>query len=243
MSSVVPSTDLGKLEFYEAHLAAWGTAPANIGLTAGQVTSLNTLTTAARTAFNGALTAREAAKAATGNMHNKINSMHALGSDLIKIIKAYAATQNDPNVFVLAQIPEPAPRTPAPPPEAPTDLSASMNADGSIRLSWKGTLAYRQFFSVWRQTPSEDAPQQIAAIAAKEFVDLTVPRGLAQTIYSVRAHRDAAVSEPCPNLIVYFGVLPSEEGQTAASVNGQVIGYFTQVPANAQGTMTTKQAA
>jgi len=39
--------------------------------------------------------------------------------------------------------------------------------------------------------------------------------------YTVRAHRDSAVSDPCPVLTVYFGVVP--EG-TIVSANGQVIG-------------------
>lgn len=219
--AILPDSQLGKLAFFEAHVPVWAAAPTTIGLTAGQVTSLNTATTAARSAFDASIAAREAAKAATANQHNKIDAMTAIGTDLLKIIKAYAAVQNDPNVYVLAQIPAPSAPTPAPPPEAPTDLTASMTPDGAIRLKWKGTLAYRQFFSLWRQTPSDAFPEQIASVAAKEYIDVTVPRGLTQVTYTARAHRDSAVSDPCPVLIVYFGVVP--EG-TQISANGQVIG-------------------
>ncbi len=219
--AILPKSELGQLEFFEGHLPAWGTAPASIGLTAGQVTGLATATTAARTAFNAAIVAHEAAKAATANQHNKIAAMTAIGTDLLKIIKAYAAVQNDPNVYVLAQIPAPAEPTPAPPPSAPTDLFAVMNADGSIQLKWKGSLAQRQFYSVWRQTEPGGVFEQICAVAAKSFLDVTCPRGLMQVAYEVRAHRDTFVSIPCPSLTIYFGAIP--EG-TQATANGQVIG-------------------
>jgi hypothetical protein len=222
---VVPPTRIEKIEFYEAHNPVWAANAAAIGLTAAQVTALTTLTTAARAAFNAQRAAQDAAKAATENFHNKVREMQSQGSDLIKTIKAYADTKNDPNVYVLANIPAPAAPTPAGPPVAPTDLAAVMNSDGTIRLTWKGSLAQRQFFSVWRQLPSQNMPLQIGAVAAKEFTDVTVPRGLNQVVYNVRAHRDAQVSTPTQNLIVYFGAIPGGGG-FGAMVDGQVIGVL-----------------
>lgn len=222
---VVPPTRIEKVEFYEAHNSIWAAQAANIGLTVPQVTALTTLTTAARAAFNQQQTAQAAAKSATENFHNKVRDMQAQGSDLIKTIKAYAETKNDPNVYVLANIPAPASPTPAGPPVAPTDLAAVMNSDGTIRLTWRGTLAQRQFFSVWRQLPSQNLPLQIGAVAAKDFTDVTVPRGLNQVVYNVRAHRDAQVSTPTQNLVVYFGAIPGGGG-FGAMVDGQVIGVI-----------------
>lgn len=221
---ILPRTDLGKLEFFEAHLPVWGTAPATIGLTAGQVTSLSTATTAARTAFNAAIASHEASKASTVNQHNKIDAMNAIGTDLLKIIKAYAAVQNDPNVYVLAQIPPPGEPTPAPPPSAPTDLAAVMNTNGSIELRWKGSLAQRQFYSVWRQNEVGGVYDQIGSVASKVFLDATCPRGVSQVSYEVRGHRDSQVSVPCTALVIYFGAVAGGGEGTQAMVNGQVIG-------------------
>lgn len=222
---IVPDTRLGKLEFYEAHLSAWTLNAAGIGLQSSQLTALSGLVSAARAQFNAQQAAHAAAKSATESFYFKVSDMHQLGSDLIKSIKAYAATKNDPNVFVLAQIPAPAEPTPAGPPVTPTNLTAVMNSDGTILLQWKGSLAQRQFFSVWRQLPTQAVPVQIAAVAAKAFTDLTVPRGLSQVVYSVRAHRDTAVSTPTDNLVVFFGAVPGGSG-FGAMVNGRVIGLL-----------------
>ena len=223
---VVPQTRLGKLEFYEAHLAAWSANAVGIGLTATEVTDLTALVTAARAQFNAQQTAKDAAKAATLGFHDKADAMQSLGSELIRTIKLYAQTKNDPGVLVVAQLPKPLPPTPAGPPVAPTDLTASMNSDGSIRLAWKGSVAQRQFFSVWRQLPSQSMPLQIGSVAAKEFTDLTVPRGLTQVVYCVRAHRDAQVSVPSPNVVVYFGAIPGAAGGSGAMVNGEGVGII-----------------
>ncbi len=152
-------------------------------------------------------------------------------------------TTNNPNVYVLANIPAPAAPTPAGPPVAPKDLSAVMNSDGTMRLTWKGTIAQlggRQFFSIWRQLPSQTMPLQIGA--AKEFTDVTVPRGLQQVVYNIRAHRDSAVSVPTDNLVVYFGAIPGGglNGEVAAMVDGQVIGVID--PAAVQGRSVRKAA-
>ncbi len=221
---VVPSTRIEKVEFYEAHNPTWATNAANIGVTPAQVASLANLTKSAREAFNAQKTAQDAAKAATQRFYNTVRDMQSLGADLIKNIKAYADTTNNPNVYVLANIPEPAAPTPAGPPVAPTDLSAVMNSDGTMRLTWKGSIAQRQFFSIWRQLPSQSMPLQIGAVAAKDFTDVTVPRGLTQVVYSVRAHRDSAVSTPTDNLVVYFGAIPGGGGAFGAMVDGHVIG-------------------
>lgn len=221
---VVPSTRTEKVEFYEAHNPTWAASAANIGVTPAQVASLTNLTKAARDAFNAQRTAQDAAKAATQRFYNTVRDMQNLGGDLIKSIKAFAETTNNPNVYVLANIPEPAAPTPAGPPVAPTNLSAVMNSDGTMRLTWKGSIAQRQFFSIWRQLPSQSMPLQIGAVAAKDFTDVTVPRGLTQVVYNVRAHRDSAVSTPTDNLIVYFGAIPGGGGAFGAMVDGQVIG-------------------
>lgn len=237
---VLPESRVEKIEFFEQHNPIWTTNAANIGLTAAEVTALQALTTAARSAFNAQQTAKNAAKAATQNFYNAVSAMQSNGSGLIAKIKTYAETKNDPNAYVLAQIPAPAAPTPAGPPETPTDLTAQMNSDGTMNIAWKGSLAQRQFYSVWRQLPSQSFPQQIGAVAAKDFMDVTVPRGLDSVIYTVRAHRDALSSLPTEALTVYFGAVPGGGG-FAARVNGEIIGVMS--PEEFEKQNTTERAA
>jgi hypothetical protein len=222
--AVLPKSRLDRVEFFEARLAQWAGSAAAIGILPAQAAQIATMTNAARAAFNAQQTQLAAAKAATASFYVKTDDMAELGSDLIKTIKAYAETTNNPNVYALASIPAPAAPTPAGAPTAPTALDATMNADGTITLKWKGVLAARQFFSIWRQLPGQNAPTQIGSIAAKSFIDTSVPRGLTQVVYSVRAHRDTLVSEPSDNIVVYFGAIGSGTGGNGESAVAGSIG-------------------
>jgi hypothetical protein len=204
---VLPPGDLQRVEFMEGHLALWTTNAVAIGLTAAQVTAMSTATTAARAGFNGSTTAHAAAKAATANFHNLTRSLSDLASDAIKAIKLKAAQNNDPNVYVLANIPAPLPPSPPPPPEPPTDLIADPNADGTVTLKWKGSIANSTFFSVWRKVGSSPTWTNIGSTAIKTFQDSTVPSTPipASITYSVRSQRNNEVSAPSVQAEVVYG--------------------------------------
>jgi hypothetical protein len=207
MASVLPSSDLGKVEFFEQHTAAWATNALAIGLAAPQVTTLTAATAAARAAYNAQQVAREAAKAATANFHNLVRTMADLGGDAIKAIKLKAATGNDPNVYVLAQIPAPAGPTPPPALVPPTNLIADPNADGTITLSWKGSTAFRTFFSIWRRVGDDSAWTAIGSTAGKTFLDETVPSSPIppSVTYAVRCQRDTELSAPSAFAEIVYG--------------------------------------
>lgn len=204
---VLPDSDLGRVEFMEAHLALWTTNAVAIGLTAAQVTAMGTATTAARTGYNGQQAAKAAAKAATANFHNLTRTLSDLASDAIKAIKLKAAQNNDPNVFVLANIPAPQPPSPPGPPEPPTDLVADPNADGTITLKWKGSVANSTFFSVWRKLGASPTWTNIGSTAVKTFLDSAVPGSPipASITYAVRSQRNNEVSAPSVQAEVVYG--------------------------------------
>lgn len=105
---IVPNDRLGKIEFYEAHTPAWATSAAAIGLTPASVTALTGAVTSARKAYNDNIVAQAAARAATAAFYDKVRLMHSApgaGADMIQTIKTFAQTTNNPNVYVLAQIP------------------------------------------------------------------------------------------------------------------------------------------
>ncbi len=187
----VTNTILGKLSFFEEHLPVWAVDPAAIGLDAAQIASLSILVAAARTDFDAAAAIRNSAMAATEAQNNSINAMYDLGADLIKTIRAYAETTNDPGVYVAAEIPAPAPPTPAGPPEKPTELAVGLLPSGGLHLTWKGTLSQSAYFSVYRKAEAESSFTLLDSPADKFFDDTTIPSGANNVTYYIQARRDS----------------------------------------------------
>ncbi len=205
--AIVPNTRLGKIEFYEAHIQPWATNATGIGLTQAQVTALMTQTGAARVAYNQAQAARDAARAATQTFYNAVAAMAENGAGLLKTIKSYAETQNDPNVYVLAQIPPPAEPSPVPAPGTPYQPRVSLMQSGELALRWKcdnpagsaGTM-----YEVQRRVG--DGPYVfVGSVGERTFADESLPAGAATVLYRVTAVRSTRRGEPAL-FVVNFGV-------------------------------------
>lgn len=142
--SVVPDKDLQMIEWFELRQPQWATTPTQIGLTAAQCTQLATLVTAARKAYNDQQSAKAAAKVATQTLMQAANgknpaTLRVVGSDLVKTIRAFAETTNNPAVYDKANFAPPSPPTPIPPPSQPTDVTATIEPSGSLTLRFKAT--------------------------------------------------------------------------------------------------------
>ena len=217
--SVIPKELVPKIEFFENHNTPWSSNAVAIGTTAGEVTALATKTTAARAAFNAQQAAQEAAKAATLDLKNKVTAMVDAGSDIIKKVKAKAATDGD-NVYVLAQIPAPATPAPIGPPGTPSDFKVALNGDGSLTLAWKcanPVNATGTIYQVSRRIGSGGDFAIIGATGLRSFVDATLPLGAGSgtVSYRILAVRSTVTGMPA-TFIVTFGVGGS--GQMMASV-------------------------
>src|SRR5690606_32584825 len=94
--------------------------------------------------------------------------------------------------------------TPAPPPETPTNLAATMASDGTIRLRWKGSTAYHQSFEILRSIDGA-APVFIAATRSKTWVDVNVPPGVRTLAYHVYGVRRDTRSDRAAFTTVQFG--------------------------------------
>lgn len=210
---LVPDSRIGQIEFYEAHNPQWTAKATTIGLTAAQMTTLTSLTTTARAAFNAAEAARNAAKAATQEYYNAVSNMSALGASYITQIRAKAETTNDPTVYTSAQIPPRATPTPAGPPTNATSVSALLENDGNVQLSWRGTVSQGQFFSVWRKLAGQTTWTQIGSVAAKSFIDSGVPAGTTYAYYQIKSHRNSQVSSGSEPVVLLFGA----QGQQQAA--------------------------
>lgn len=218
--STLPESRKAKIEYLEARIDQWIENAAAIGLTGAQVASLQGRITAARGDLDNVVAARAVSRDRTLEFHTSTDAMADLGADLIKMIRAYAETTKNPDVYALASIPAPATPTPAGPPVPPTGLTSTLTTDGTILLRWKGSLAAGTFFSVWRQTiPAAGGALtefvQIGSVADKKFTDTTIP-ACVQATYVVRAHRGSAASTASEPTIVRLGQ-PGDAGAMAGT--------------------------
>jgi hypothetical protein len=216
--SLVPPTNEGKINFFQSKNTPWAANAVAIGTTAAAVTALATKVTAAQTKLAAQVAARAAAKNATADLNAAIRDMAGAGSDIIKQIRAKAATDGD-NVYILAQIPAPATPTPVPAPGTPTGFKATLNPDGSMKLRWKcpnpagsvGTI-----YQVTRRTGATGPFLPVGGTGTRSFVDSTVPAGVASVTYQIVAVRSTAIGEAA-QFLVNFGIAGGS-GEMVASV-------------------------
>lgn len=210
--SVIPKSNTEKINFFENRLALWASNAATIGIDATQATQIAGLTVQARAAFDAAQIARNAAKSATiaqNEAIEAIDAMGAYGADLVKTIRAYAETNEDPAVYPAADLPLPKPRTPLGPAPTPESVSLALTNAGGISVSWKTETLGRMGFVIERRTA---APGQlptawsiIGTSSTKNFIDEAVPTGLETAQYRVFAERPGGRSQPTEAVSVFFG--------------------------------------
>lgn len=205
--TIVPETRVGKIQFYQTHLPVWAEDPASIGLTPDAVSEMQQLVDAAREAYDAHSAAQQAARTATAKFYNAVRRMHAGGDGvaggaaLLQLIKTYAQTTGDANVYAHARISAPAkPGRPgsAPAPGTPHRFSTNLRQTGELELIWKcdnpdGTVG--TIYQVMRQV--DDGPfEKIAMVGEKKFLDRALPPGTRTCTYEVTALRSTGKGEP-----------------------------------------------
>lgn len=207
--SVVPSKDVDAIQFFEAHVPIWLASAAAVGLTPALVNGLDSAVKDARNALTAQTAAKQAAKASTTALRNAVFAMRGNGGDLIRTIKAFAATSNNPNVYVVAEIPPPAAPTPAPPPGQPTTFKVELTPSGAIMLSWKAVNATSSsgvYFSVRRKLNDESGFTLVGNTGSKSFVDDTIAQGVTGATYIIQGFRGTNPGPESDQLSVQFGV-------------------------------------
>lgn len=190
MANVLPGPRDEMIQWFSDRIADWAANAASIGLSAAQVTALATLVNDAEGVLAAATAARIASRDATVDYHNGADTLRTYGADLIKVIKAFAESTNDPTVYSTASVPPPAPPTPAGPPDKPTDLEASLVLPYGIRLNWKGSAARNAYFGIFRRLPGETGFTFLQTTKDKTYDDTTIPTGVASVEYYIAAFRD-----------------------------------------------------
>lgn len=156
--------------------------------------------------------------------------MRDSAADLIRVIKAFAAQQQNPGtVYALAQIPEPAAPTPAPPPGRAKDFQVQLNPDGSVTLSWfaeNAAISSGAYFVVSRKLPTQAmftnlgvAPGTSSESRRITFTDATIPASAASAgaQYIVQGFRGTRPGEAGEAITVQFGI-DGGGGITSASI-------------------------
>ena len=215
--SIVPQTELGKIEFYEQHIQSWTDNAAALGVDPATLASLATLITTARAAATAAGDARNAAKAATQTFYNGVGAMHEVGAEIIAEIKNHAKSTNDPGVYSIAKIPPPKTPAPVPPPGVPEAFRVQLLQSGAVKLSWKCAnppRAQGTVYEIARRTGASGAFTPVATVGERSFTDLTVPAGVASVTYRITAQRSTTSGQPA-NFLVNFGI--GEGGETIVS--------------------------
>ena len=204
---LLPPSRVGKIEFFESHINPWTEHAADIGVTPSSVANLTSLTEAARAAFLAAEEARQASKAATEAFYTAVSSMAKSGTAMIETIRVFADVNNNPNVFVLAEIPAPSSGSPVGPPGTPFQPVVTLSQTGAVTLNWKcnnPSGASGTIYEVRRQIGSGNFVF-VGATGTREFIDDTIPAGSSIVNYQVNGLR-STVRGPVATFNVRFGV-------------------------------------
>lgn len=211
--NVIPSSREDAILFCEQHLSAWSANAAALGLLPATVTQLTSLTTQARAKFNASQAARQVSKTATADFYTGTDTMRALASDMVRVIKAKAELDNNPNIYSLAQIPAPDAPSVQPPPGKPNNVDITLNPGGSVTLKWdsaNSTASTGVFFQVARRINTSSGPQQgfagVGGTMTKQFTDETIPVGTQSVSYIIQGFRGDKPGTPSDQIVVQFGV-------------------------------------
>jgi hypothetical protein len=209
MSTVLPNTREEQITFFENHTTAWTDFALQIGLSVSAVANLKQLTVLAREKLMAAGEAREASKSATQAFHDATGKMLEVGRDMITTVKAFAESTDNPNVYVLAQIPVPSGPTPAAAPTAPTDLTGSIDSVGRLTLSWKAQRSGPTsgiVFDVARKGPGQTTFTVITSVFEKSFMDTGFIACNGNASYTVTARRGVLMSATAGPLEINVGL-------------------------------------
>ncbi|MCW5766535.1 MAG: hypothetical protein KIT68_11240 [Phycisphaeraceae bacterium] len=209
MATNLPDTIPALLNWAETHADLWTTHAASIGLSTAQASAFNLLAKSAADASQAADAARAASKNATLTLNDQVSALRGLAGAYVNLIKAFAETTNNPNVYALAGVSPDSPPGTLPPPNAPQQFTAGVNADGSLTIKWKvsqPTGVTNVQYVLSRRLGASGPFAIIGTVgASKSFTDRTLPLGVDQVQYLVQPRRGETAGALSPVFNVQFG--------------------------------------
>ena len=219
----LPENDGECVAWAAYHLAIWagqGVAP-TIGMTPEQVAAAQLELTSATNALSAVDQIRAQSLAKTLDKDLKIEALRDTLGGLITQIDGFAKATKDQGVYVRAEIPEPAPKTPRSEAATPTNLRTLSQTDGSVLVAFDAVKGAGTVFLLQRQYVLEggapgpwiDGP----TLSERKFLDENIPGGLALINYRVRAQLTNGVLSPWSYPVPFY-LGGSGAGAQAATV-------------------------
>ncbi len=216
MGTNLPSDRGPAITWINDHMAQWAANAAAIGVDGADVATASALTSDAVSARSAAGSARIASKDATLSWHSKADLAIDAARDLILEIKAFAASSDDPQVYVLAGLSPRDEPGEVPAPEMPTAIHATLIPGGSIRLGWTCRGPQGTFYIVKRKLDGESGFTMIATVTDKTFTDNNLPLGVDQVLYQINAQKNEKVTVG-EIALVQIGSGNNQQGQQDAA--------------------------
>ncbi len=215
--ALVPKARDAMMTFFRLCIGRWLNDPSSIGLDAQQAADVAAAYEALVEAENEASRLQRLTKGAVQIAARRDAELRRIGGAAINTIRAYAAAQRDPGVYVRAAIPPPRRRTALPPPPVPTGVIAQPRNNGVVAVSWQGSVANGTTYTVWRHTfgpngTNRTGPAEyIGTVGATTILDYTVPPMVLSAEYTVQAIRGRKRSYVSDSATVYFtrGTIPT----------------------------------
>lgn len=195
--AMVPSNKPDRIGFFETRIPTWTTNATAIGSTSADVTTVQTKTEAARTAYEAQLVAQAAAKTAVQACDQAVQEMLNAGMVVIEQVRTKARTAGD-GIYTLADLPAPATPTSVGAPGTPFAIKTSLKPNGSIEMSWKcnnPTGCNGVIYQVYRRNESTGEFHYLGGAGQRKFVDTTVPSGAASVTYQIQGTRSTSVGD------------------------------------------------
>jgi hypothetical protein len=206
----IPSSPRGAvLAYCQQHIDIFDTQYDDIGITALQANDFKVATNNYAAAASNVEAARIAYEAAVANANALFPTMRRNLSQCVTSIRTYAENTNNPNVYLLAQIPPRKDPSTAPPPGQPSNISVELLApSGAVQLRWKcanpsGTQGTS--YIVRRKLPAESTFTFVGVTGEKRFVDNSFTAGPDSVQYTVQAQRADSAGLESEIFTVRFG--------------------------------------
>lgn len=182
---------------------------AQIGLTAAQATAFKNDAMTAQAADRDLSVVRQSARTATNIANDATSALRSRARATIGLIKAFAESTNNPQVYNLAEIPPPADPTTLPPPGQPTDLNVVLDpTSGALSISWKAQNpvgASGTSYIIRRRTSMAGTFEFIGVTGTRKFVDSTFLAGPDMVQYTVQGQRSDSAGPVSQILTINFG--------------------------------------
>jgi len=196
--------------FASDHVTPFTSAPAAVGLSVAQAAAYTQAVTDASDALASISQLKQALKTATGNANEKFRTLNAVMTQTVELIDIFAANSADPQeVYNTAELLPPTSPSVAGPPGVPGSFKATLNQDGSVKITWKcknpeGTTG--TVYVVKRKLLNSTQFTQVALTGARSFTDNTIPSSSGGAIYTVQGQRGTFVGPVSAPFTLQFGI-------------------------------------